>query len=353
MKQKRRNMLPFTVTEFEKLTGLFAEMIFTSEKPVLIPGEAILGIEAIAAGVAAPGRTILNIVTGPYGRLFGTWLRRGGADVKELAVPFDEVVSIEAAAKAMDQYHPCAVALVHAEAITGGSNPTEEIMKLAHEKGMMTILDSVSAIGAEPVQMDAWGIDFVAVGPQKALAGPNGISAVGVSAEGWRFLEENKRAPRQSALSLLDRRLAADAGSAVPDNLPVLEARSCMEALELVKEEGLEHVNYRHRLASGSAIAGLRALGLIPWQKEERGYSPLNTTVRIPDNFSAAELQLSGILANGDGELKGRLLRMNHYGAYAEQEYIEQAVIVLAGLFNRKPEQALTAVRKIWGSENE
>ena len=355
MKQNKTNYLPLTFSEFETLTNQFARILSTKEAPVIIPSEAILGIEAIAAGVAAPGRTILNIVTGPYGSLFGKWLRRGGAAVAEVVTSFDEVATVGKVAQAIEQYKPCALSFVQAEAITGGTNPTEKILDLARRAGLVTIVDSVSAIGAEPVLMDSWAIDFVAVGPQKALAGPNGIGAVGISERGWKFLEENEYAPRHSILSLLDYKNTDDGKEVykVPDNIPVLEARACIEALKEVEEEGLSHVNFRHRLASASAIAGMKALGIAPWQKDQSGYSPLNTTIRIPEKYHISEEQLSGIVGSGDGELKDHLLRINHYGAHASQESVEEAIITIAKLFDKESDQALRAVRNIWGSENE
>lgn len=200
--------------------------------------------------------------------------------------------------------------------------------------------------------MDEWGIDFVAIGAQKALAGPNGISAVGISSRGWEFLASNEHAPRNSILSLLDLRCphTSSAPLRVPANIPVLEARALIEALTLVEQEGLEVVNHRHQLASTAAIAGITALGLEPWQRKESGYSPLTTTVRIPQSDSNLRInEPIGIVAPGDGELYGKLLRINHFGANANQQSIEQAITTLAELVHQDPANAIAVQRSIWG----
>lgn len=101
----------------------------------------------MAAGIAAPGRTIVNIVTGPYGSLFGKWLERGGATVVEVKVPFDEVVTGNQVASAIKEFSPCALSFVQAEVVTGGSNPAKEIFKIAKEFNLITVTDSVSAVG--------------------------------------------------------------------------------------------------------------------------------------------------------------------------------------------------------------
>lgn len=350
---KRQQYEPLNITEFEKLAALLSNLLSTTTSPVIIPSEAILGIEAIAAGIAAPDRTILNIVTGPYGVLFGKWLERGGATVVEIRSSFDDVITTDQVAAAINKYKPCALSFVQAEAVTGGSNPTREILEIARQANIITVIDSVSAIGAEPVLMDEWGIDFVAIGAQKGLAGPNGISAVGISDRGWKFLESNEHAPRDSIVSLLDlRRSTSDTLSfRVPANIPVLEARALIEALELIEEEGIEAVNHRHVVASKAVIAGLTALGLEPWQKDSNNYSPLVTTVQIPQDSDLHIERPVGIVAPGDGELFNQLLRINHFGANATRESVEEAIITLAELLHQDPHDAVTAERLVWDHE--
>lgn len=343
---------PFTALEFHTLTSRFAQILSTKEIPVIIPGEAILGIEALAMGIAATGRKILNVVTGPYGKNFGDWLARGGAEVVELRTPYDEVTSADAVAAEIERSRPCALAFVQAEAVTGGSNPTKEILEIARHNNLVTVVDSVSAIGAEPVLMDEWEIDFVAIGAQKALAGPNGVSAVGISARGWEFLESNPVAPRNSILSLLDLKPRPDESLQVAANIPILEARAAIKALAQIEEEGLPSVYRRHALAAASAIAGIQALSLEPWQSRKDGRSPLVTTVRIPLGENLQIQRPVGILAPGDGELYNKLLRINHFGANANQESVEEAIRTLSELMHREPRDAISAERKVWNNND-
>lgn len=351
MNQEPKGFIPLSLSEFNTLTGQLSDLLFTQYPPVIIPGEAILGIEAVAAGIAAPGRTILNVVTGPYGSLFGQWLERGGATVIEVKVSFDEVITVEEVASAVERYHPVAISFVQAEVVTGGSNPAKGIFELARKYNLITVTDSVSAVGGEALLVDEWSVDFAVMGAQKALAGPNGVSAVSISPRGWAFLESNERAPRNSILSLLDLKPAPDGTPPlrVPPNIPTLEARALIAALTTVAEEGLAQVIKRHELAAASAIAGITALGLEPWQKNNRHYSTLTTTVRVNGEQNLLIKQPIGIVAPGDGELSGQLLRINHFGANASREGVECAVRTLAGLLKQDAEQAVQEVRQVWG----
>lgn len=351
MNRQTTGFVPLTLSELDTLTQQLSRLLGTQHPPVIIPGEAILGIEAVAAGIAAPGLTILNIVTGPYGSLFGEWLERGGATVAEVKVPFDQVVTVEEVAAAIELHQPVAISLVQAEVVTGGSNPAEEIFKLARRHDLITVTDSVSAVGGEALSVDEWAVDFAVMGAQKALAGPNGISAVSISPRGWAFLESNERAPRNSILSLLDLQPSPDGAAPlrVPPNIPVLEARALIEALEAVAEEGLSQVIQRHERAAASAVAGISELGLAPWQKDNRHYSTLTTTIRVDEQPLLLIKQPIGIVAPGDGELFGQLLRMNHFGTNASRESVEAAVQTLARLLKLDAEPAVQAVRQVWG----
>lgn len=79
--------------------------------------------------------------------MFGEWLERGGAIVAEVKVPFDQVVTAAEVEAAIELHRPVAVSLVQAEVVTGGSNPAEEIFKLARKHQLITVTDSVSAVG--------------------------------------------------------------------------------------------------------------------------------------------------------------------------------------------------------------
>jgi aspartate aminotransferase-like enzyme len=342
---------PLSMAEYNKLTHLISKLLFTEHPPVIIPAEAILGIEAVAAGIAAPGRTIVNIVTGPYGSLFGKWLERGGATVVEVKVPFDEVVTGDQVASAIKEFSPCALSFVQAEVVTGGSNPAKEIFKIAKESNLITVTDSVSAVGGEALLVDEWGVDFAVIGAQKALAGPNGVSAVSISPRGWKFLESNKSAPRNSILSLLDLKPWLDGAAPlrVAPNIPTLEARALILALTRIEEEGLEQVIKRHERAAAATEAGIQTLGLEPWQKDNKHYSTLTTTIRITGKQELQIEQPIGIVAPGDGELFGHLLRINHFGTNAAQQSVEEAISTLAELLKEDPDQAIQAVRLAWG----
>ncbi|HEY0214857.1 MAG TPA: aminotransferase class V-fold PLP-dependent enzyme [Cellulomonas sp.] len=345
---------PLTPAELVDLEALAARILRTTNDVLVLQAEAILTLEAVARSLAAPGRRALNIVSGPYGGVFGGWLQEGGADVTTLTVPFDQVVTPDQVAEVIDRVRPDVVAVVHAEAATGGTNPVAAIGALARQAGALTVVDAVAAVGAEPVETDAWDLDVVAIGPQKGLAGPAGVSAVSISERAWAAIDTNPGAPRRSSLSLLDQRdgwLRTDR-TLIPGMPSWLESRAFAAAARRVLDEGLDAVQDRHRRSAAAAVAGARALGVEPWQEDPSGFAPVVTTLRALD-VPIADAALGGILSRGNGPLRDRLLRVNHTGRAAALGPVLDAIDRLGALLGRDAStvaSARTAATRSFGA---
>ena len=340
---------PLAPSELVHLEELSAAVLATSHDVIIMQGEAILALEAVAKSVGAPGVVALNIVTGPYGAIFGDWMADAGATVVTLASEFDSVISVEAVAAAIAEHSPSVLAIVQAEAATGGTNPLVDILALAHAADILTIVDSVAAIGAEPVLVDDWGIDVAVIGGQKSLAGPAGVSAVSISSAAWALIDSNLGAPRGSSLSLTDWRdnWTRTDRSAIPGMPSWLESRGLIAALERVLAEGLDAVNERHRRARAATLAGAAALGIGPWQVGS-GYAPVVTALRLPSPGALSDGDLGGILSVGNGALRGHVVRVNHTGRGAALEPVQDALTRLATALGVDPTASLAAAEAAW-----
>jgi len=342
---------PLAPGELVHLEELAASVLATSHDVIILQGEAILALEGVAKSIGAPGVVALNVVTGPYGAIFGDWMAEAGATVVTVASEFDSVITADVVAAAIAEHSPTVLAIVQAEAATGGTNPLVDILALAREAGILTIVDAVAAIGAEPVLVDDWGIDIAVIGGQKSLAGPAGVSAVSVSPAAWELIDNNPGAPRGSSLSLTDWRdgWTRTDRSLIPGMPSWLESRALIAALERVSAEGLPSINERHRRASSATIAGAAALGIDPWQTSgSRGYAPVVTALRSPSAGALDEGELGGILSPGNGALRGRVIRVNHTGRAAALEPVQDALARLAESLGVDPAPALAAAQEAW-----
>jgi len=296
----------------------------------LLQGEAIISLEAVARSVGRPGARALNIVTGPYGQVFGNWLAQQGVIVETLEVPFNRAVAskeVEDALSGESQFD--VVSVVHAEAATGVVNDLKDIAALARRAGALTVVDAVASVGAEPLDLESWGLDVTVLSAQKALGGPAGVTGVVISDAAWAAIAANPTAPRDSVLSLLDWREGwLDGDRAALPTIPNhLETWALDAAISRVTEEGLSHVVARHGAARDACRRGVRALGLALWVEADDSAAAVATTIAVPDGISVTELVdaarraanggLSPALGAAPGPLRNLALRIGHTGPKA------------------------------------
>jgi aspartate aminotransferase-like enzyme len=327
---------PFPAEGYADIADRLGVLLGTSNDVVLVQGEAIIALEAVAISLGRPGLGAINVVTSPYGHMFGGWLRRAGAMVTDVIAEPGLPVTLDAVRSAFDT-NPDArlLALVHAESASGILNPLEQITALARERGILTVIDAVASVGGHTLDADALGLDVVVIGPQKSLGGSPGLSAISVSPAAWK-LANHPTAPMGSILSLLDhRRLWLDIGrGALPGMPSALEFWALRAALERVEAEGLPTLIARHVQAAEGTRSGLAALGLRPWVAPGEA-SNLVTAARLPEHLTASQvLAAAGPapgLSAGVGSIAERLVRLNHTGSNASVEPVLANVVALGG----------------------
>ncbi|KQR91263.1 MAG: alanine--glyoxylate aminotransferase family protein [Microbacterium ginsengisoli] len=292
---------------------------------VIVPGEAIVALEAVAREVGHAGQRVLNIVTSHYGGLFGEWLAQSGAEVTTLApLVAGGAIETERVAAALAQEAFTVVSLVHGEGATAIVNPLSTLLSLARAAGALTVVDAVASVGAEPVDVTSDGIDILVAGPQKGWSGPSAISTITVSPAGWNALRRTTPTAALSAVSLLDLQrdwLTTDR-TRIPGTAPSLELWALDAAITRVELEGHASLVARHRAAAEATFRAVTALGLQPWARGVEEASGLMTGILLPDGtdrsrvLRATSARGSGITA-GVGDVPAGHLRLNHTGPRA------------------------------------
>jgi aspartate aminotransferase-like enzyme len=325
---------PYPAEGYARLADRIAALLGTASDVLLVQGEAIVALEAVATSLAEPGLRALNVVTSPYGAWFGRWLARGGAEVTDLAAPPGRPIAAGAVAEAL-RPGTGVVALVHAESATGILNPLPEIAALARRQGALLVVDAVASVGGHWLEVDALGADVVVVGPQKALAGSSGVSAVAVSAAAWARLDR-PGAPRGSVLSLVDlRRDWLERGrGALPGMPSALEFRALEAALDRVEAEGLAAVVARHGRAARAARRALAALGLSLWVPDAEASALVTAAIlppgRGPGDLAAAPPAVREAVSPAVGRLDAPVVRFDHTGRRAAPAAVAAGVRALA-----------------------
>ncbi|QWW71781.1 alanine--glyoxylate aminotransferase family protein [Rhizobium sp. WYJ-E13] len=307
-------------------------ILMTDNDVLLVQAEAVVALEAVATSLARPGLSALNIVTSSYGGWFGQWLRRGGAEVIEIVARPGRQIEAETIATALDANPGVrALALVHAESASGILNPLPEIVALAQARGIVTVVDAVASVGGHALDVTGLGIDIAVIGPQKALGGPAGVSALSVSPRAWELIMHDN-APRNSILSLADQKARVDGGrGALPGTPAPLEFFALEAALDRVEADGVEQTVARHEKAASATRAGLSALGASLWVPAEQA-SNLVTTISAPTDVEPTSVMrfaggLAVDLTAGVGTGLSHLIRLNHTGPRATFQTVLASVV--------------------------
>jgi len=330
----------FPATGFAPLADRIAALLGTRNDVVLVQAEAVVALEAAAISLGRPGLVALNVVTSLYGAWFGGWLRRAGATVIDLAPEPGRPIAATAVHQAIKAAPSIGLlAMVHAESATGIVNPLAQIMALAKQAGVITVVDAVASFGGHAIPVDALGIDVAVIGPQKTMGGQAGCSAVSVSARAWDAMNPPAEAP--SVLCLHDLKSAwIDTGrGALPGTPSPIEWHALAATLDRVEAEGLPAIIARHALAAQAMRAGVAALGVAPWVPAESA-SNLVTAGPVPDGYVADDLIRAlppgeTMIAPGVGPAGNRLVRLNHTGPRAARGVVLSELAAYAHALGR------------------
>jgi pyridoxamine--pyruvate transaminase len=298
---------------------------------ILMQGEAVLGLEAAARAVVAPGMACLNLVSGVFGKGFGYWLTAIGAELHEIEVGYDDVIDPAAVAAYLDEHPDIGmVSVVHSETPSGTLNPVRELGPIVRAHGAVTIVDVVSSFGGIELQSEAWQLDLLVAGPQKCLGGPPGMSLIAVSDQAWSAIDRNPAAPRGSFLSLLDWREQWHGNGRFPFTPSVSDLHGVLAAADALLAEGLPGSQARHARIAAAAWAGVEAMGLRPWPVRRDIAAACVTAIAVPDGLTDIQVRDHARACYGvqlsAGQGAGNILRLGHMGATA------RPILMIAGL---------------------
>ena len=309
-------------------TELMSKVFQTPNKSYLLTGSGTASMEAAVANTVAPGEKILNVVGGKFGERLLKISETHGIDAKELAVEWGTAVDPKLIAEALDEDEDIkAVTVIHNETSTGVAAPIEEIGKVMKNYDALYIVDTVSSLAGDEVNVEKFGIDVCFTGSQKCLAAPPGMAAITLSDEAWAAVDKV-----ETNTFYLDLKAARKSGDKVPPQTPYTPSVSFTyamnEALKMIMEEGLDARVARHHKAAKASVAAVKALGLELFA-DEAVSSATVTAVKMPegitdDQFRGTTRDKYGVeLAGGQDHLKGNIFRIGHMGNISYKELVQ------------------------------
>jgi aspartate aminotransferase-like enzyme len=289
--------------------------VFATANPVLvIPGSGTSAMESAVANLVSPGDRVVVASAGNFGERWLKITRAYGADVTHVEQAWGERLNAGPIAAAAPGAK--AVFVTHSETSTGVVHDVRAIAEALRPTGAPLVVDAVSSLGGVELQTDAWGIDVVVSGSQKALMTPPGLSFASVSSRAQE-LAASSTSPRFTLdWSTIATAQAKGATAFTP---PVTLVAGLDEAIRLLERDGFEAAHARNRELARAVREGVKALGLELFSPDDES-SSMVTAVRMPEGIDGQAVygvlrdRHGVVLAGGQGPLRGKIIRIGHMG---------------------------------------
>ena len=320
-----RQVMHHRTAEFRKiLAEVFDGLkeVFATRNDVLILTSSGTGaMEAAVVNLVPRGGKAIVLESGKFAERWRILCETFGIDVVRYELPWGEAFE-PARVAALLREHPdtAAVFATLMETSTGVGHDIEGIGRAVKENSKaLFVVDGISGVGAMECRTDAWGIDVLAVGSQKALMTPPGLAFLAVSPAAWKQIEANPARPAFYFDLLAYRKALATSDTPYTPAIPLILALA--ESLKILRGEGMEAIWARTRVLASAARAGIEAMGLkLAAARPADGM----TAAFLPDGIDGKAFldrleQRFGIkLAGGQGPWKGKIFRMAHFGMIDE-----------------------------------
>jgi aspartate aminotransferase-like enzyme len=292
----------------------------TSDDVLVLASSGTGAMEAAVVNTLSPGDKMLALVAGNFGE---RWQKLGdahGMKVQVVEAAWGEAVSAEAVAAALDKDPQIRGVFVQLnESSTGAAHDIEAIAKVTRNRpDVLLVVDAISGAGAIKLETEAWGVDVVVVGSQKALALPPGLAFLSANKKAWDRIEATK-APRFYFDLRKEKKSQVNGETAfTPAITLVVALKAALDFVESIG--GVQAMVQNAGTLAGMTRAYAKALELPLVAPKAHGdaltalYPPAG--VDSGAIVKGLKADFASTVAGGQGLLKGKIFRVAHLGYY-------------------------------------
>ena len=321
---------------FTRVLADMKDFIGTRNDVLVLASSGTGVMEGAVSNLTSPGDKVLVLTAGKFGERWTGLAKAFGCVPEVISAPYGETIALDEVKQKLTS-DIRVVYVQGTESSTGARHDVKGIAKLVREASHDTLLvvDAITGLGTTHFDVDGWGIDVIIGGSQKALMIPPGLAYCAVSERAWQRMETAK-SPRYYFDFRKERKSAAKGETAYTPATSLFAALGA--ALDFVRKmgdgdlvEGRKALVDNAELAAEMTRAGVQALGL----KLFAASSPAAalTAVQTPGGIDSGSIvkefreTFSAVVANGQGEMKGKLFRIAHIGYY---DYLDTIGILAA-----------------------
>lgn len=308
-------------------TRVLADMkdfVGTSNDVLVIASSGTGAMEGSVSNLTSSGDRVLVLTAGKFGERWRDLAKAYGCQVDLVERHYGETFSLDEVRAKLTR-DTKAVYVQATESSTGARHDVKGIAKLVRANGDNTLLvvDAITGLGTTHLDVDGWGIDVIIGGSQKALMMPPGLAYCAISERAWKRMETTKN-PRYYFDFRKERKAAAKGESAFTPATSLFAALGA--ALDFVRQMGSGDLAAGRKalvdnaeLAAEMTRAGVQALGLRLFTSSP---GAALTAVTSPPGLDSGKIvkefreSFSAVVANGQGDMKGKLFRIAHIGYY-------------------------------------
>ena len=309
---------PAFVKVLEEVRGGLKFLFQTKNEVLILASSGTGAMEGAVTNTLCKGDTSLVVRAGKFGERWAEICEAYGVKPICIDVPWGQAVDPKLIAQELEKNPTIRAVFIQAsETSTGVMHPIREIAEIVKKyDNTLLIVDAISGIGVFDLPVDKWGLDVVVSGSQKAFMLPPGLAFVTLSDKALSFVEKSDIPKYYFNFKKELKKLVKDNETNFTPAVSLI--MGLREALNMIKEDGLEKAFKRHARLADATRAAAKALGLELYAPD----SPSNavTAIKAPAGIDAQKIvkilrdKHNITIAGGQSEAKGKIFRIAHMG---------------------------------------
>jgi aspartate aminotransferase-like enzyme len=319
---------------YTKVLAQLKEFVGTQNDVLLLSCSGTGAMEAAVSNLTSPGDRVLVLSAGKFGERWVSLAKAFGCKVDLVTAAYGETFNLANVTAALHS-DTKAVYVQATETSTAVRHDIEAIAEAVHaaNPGALLVADAITGLGTTHFDVDGWGIDVLIGGSQKAVMIPPGLAYLSVSDRAWAAMETSKN-PRYYFDLRKERKSAKLGESAYTPSVALIAGLGA--ALDYIAgqaggnlAEGRKLLVENAQTCAAMTRAGLVALGFTLFAPTAPAAAA--TAVAVPEGLDSGAVvkelktRFGAVIANGQGEMKGKIFRVAHLGFF---DYMDTIALI-------------------------
>ena len=319
---------------FQRVLAQLKVFVGTQNDVLLLSSSGTGAMEAAVTNLTSPGDKVLVLSAGKFGERWVVLAKAFGCQVELVTAPYGRTFDLAQVRAALTP-EIRAVYMQATETSTAVRHDVEAVARLIKEAGSeaLLVVDGITGLGTTHFDVDGWGIDVLIGGSQKAVMIPPGLAYLSVSETAWAAMETAKN-PRFYFDLRKERKNAVKGESAYTPAVALIAGLGA--ALDYIAgqaggdlEKGRIALVDNAQVNAAATRAGLTALGFTLFAPTAPAAAA--TAVAVPEGMNSSDVvkalktRFALVVANGQGEMQGKIFRVAHLGYF---DYLDTVALL-------------------------